>query len=456
LVLGNQFEALVGVNENGVSIPLGAKRWEISDDFKEFRFFIDSSRTFPDGSRLTAGDFKRSWETAAKLNPISANNSLLDVLYKIEGFQEFKNTGSIPGLTVVNDDILEIRFSSPFRMALEHLQGNRFAAFREINGKFFGTGVFELEEISQDHVLMHPRTDLKLGEIPTMDVRFIPPKSIVDSLLSGEIDAIHYQSGHTEDAIRLRDDSIGVIVGQNSLHITLGLNTKRTSFFASPGRRRALQYLISKAVQQNRSVLPAAPFFDADLQFFMPIQAGRLDNNEMAGFVSEGRDSVNELLEASKKHPIVVKVTLATRKIIDLLKALGLQLSDKSSALPPKEIIALRYSKNGPDMLVENFSVASGDPDGIYHILGKNGAIRIPYVYSEAVGDLLEEGRKLVDVSSLDEHYKKVSRALLTEVPMVHLGFARALTAYRKDRVEIETQILRRNQGHLHFMRAKR
>jgi ABC-type transport system substrate-binding protein len=118
-------------------------------------------------------------------------------------------------------------------------------------------------------------------------------------------------------------------------------------------------------------------------------------------------------------------------------------------------MIALSYSADGPDILVESFSVDSVDPDGIYHALGKNGAIRTPYVYSEVVGDLLEEGRKIVDTTALDGHYKKVSESLLNDVPMVHLGFGRSATFFRRDRVEVDSSFLARHQGQLSFLRPK-
>ena len=455
LVLSNQFEALVGVNDSGVSIPLGAKRWEISDDFRVFRFYIDTVRTFSDGSHLTARDFKRSWEVAAKLQPISANNSLLDVLYKIEGFEAFQTKGTISGLAALNDDILEIRFASPFRQALEYLQGNRFAAYKDVDGKPVGTGIFVISEVEQNHVILKPRVDLGFANLPTLDVRYFPTDEIAEKLLKGEIDAIHYMSGHTADAALLFDSSIETIFAQSSINLSLSLNGNTNSLFSKRSNRRALQFLVLETLKKERTLLPQEPYFESDFQFFLPFQAGRLDEPEVRSFIEAGATDVANLIAESKKKPIVAKASSSTKHVLELLKAAGLHLSSDSGTMPAKEFVALSYQSDGPDILVDAFSVASGDPDGIYHVLGKNGAIRTPYIYSEAVNELLEEGRKIVDVGSLDEHYKKVSRALLTEVPMVHLGFARALTAFRKDRVEIDAKVLRRNQGQLHFMRAK-
>lgn len=455
LVLSNQFEALVGLNDNGVSVPLGATSWTVSDDFRKYRFKINTSRTFPDGSHLTAFDFKRSWEEAVRLEPVSANSSLLDVLYKIEGFESFDQSGTIAGLRAIDDSTLEIVFSSPFRMALEHLQGNRFAAFKERDGKFLGTGVFQIEEIGEHHIIMHPRTEPQFAGIPTLDVRYIQADSIISTLLEGETDAIFYLTGNSPQIERLDDPKVQTLAGQDSLNLALGLNQNRHSPFSIQENRLALQYLVGKAASEHPEFLPRKSYFDTDPQFFMPIQSGRLENEEVKALTDAGQRYVHQLMEVSKAKPLMVKSTMSNARIIELVKSTGLSLDARSGPISAKEFFETVYASDGPDILISGFSVASGDPDGLYHILGEKGAIRCPYVYSRMVGDLLEEGRKIIGVENLDLHYKIVSRALFTEAPMIHLGFAKAVLAYRKDRVDVDTTVLRRNQGQMHFLRAK-
>ncbi len=63
------------------------------------------------------------------------------------------------------------------------------------------------------------------------------------------------------------------------------------------------------------------------------------------------------------------------------------------------------------------------------------------------VNDLLEDGRKILDFDKLDGHYKKVSRAVLEEVPFIHLGFLKEMVILRKDKVQVGTNYMSRETG---------
>lgn len=77
-------------------------------------------------------------------------------------------------------------------------------------------------------------------------------------------------------------------------------------------------------------------------------------------------------------------------------------------------------------------SIVHGDPDGIYHALGQTGAIASKMTMRDSVTELLEQGRGIVEVEGLDTHYKKVTKAILREVPFVHLGFTRRFFIFNK------------------------
>ena len=74
---------------------------------------------------------------------------------------------------------------------------------------------------------------------------------------------------------------------------------------------------------------------------------------------------------------------------------------------------------------------------------------------NEAVAKLLEQGREIVEKDKLDPFYKTVSRKILEEAPLVHLGFNKAVALYRNDRIKVEGELLRRNEGHLHIFEAR-
>lgn len=126
-----------------------------------------------------------------------------------------------------------------------------------------------------------------------------------------------------------------------------------------------------------------------------------------------------------------------------------------SGVVEPKVRIGAYYKTYEPDVIALNSSVVNSDPDGIYHVLGRKGAIGSPIAQRERVMQLVEEGRQIMDVEMIDSHYAKVTRAVLDEVPFVHLGFAKSISLIRADKVQTEVETVLRNQGHFNFFKRK-
>ena len=454
LTLSNQFEALVGFNENGVYVPLASTEWSVSPDYKVFRFVIDTTRKFSDGVQLSAKHFKQSWETSLKLDPKSSNNSLLDILYKVEGFSDFEKTGSISGITVIDDATLEIRFSTPFRMALEQLSGNRFSAYREVDGHFLGTGAYVITELGPELLRLTPNSYFVK---PVRDSILLSTTRAVDAvsdLAQGKVDVVAYAMGATISKDLEKNSDLSTIVGQDALHRAFYTNAQKGHFFENKKFRQALQYLVYEYYKKNPAAIGNPIYTKFDMQVYLPFQAGRIEDNEVDLIIEIGKKYVPDLIEAAKLNPPVL-IETPEASIKPVLQAIGLEISSKSRVVEKAEIIDIIYKGTESDLIPGNFGVASGDPDGIYHKLGKSGAIASPMTNNVAVAELLEEGRRIIEKEKLDLFYKTVSRKILEEVPFVHVGFNKAIAVYRNDKIKVEDTILRRNEGHLNIYEAK-
>lgn len=454
LTLSNQFEALVGFNENGIYVPLASKEWSITPDFKVFKFIIDTNRKFSDGVKLTAHRFKESWENSLKLDPKSSNNSLLDILYKVEGFENFKKIGTLSGVKVIGDDVLEVHFSTPFRMALEHLSGNRFSAFREVNGKFIGTGAYIIEELSPDHLRLTPNSYFPNPAKLPIDLYSVRVSDVVPDLSAGKLDVIAYTMGASISDELEKNSHLSTIVGQDALHRALYPNSQKGRLFEKKEYRQALQYLIYEFLKNDPQFLGNSTYTKFDMQVYLPLQAGRIETNEVEEIIQQGKKHVPALIAATQKKPLVVVETSET-SMCEVLAKIGLSVSSQSQVLEKNQVIDMVYKGDGADIITGNFGVASGDPDGIYHKLGKAGAIASPMTNNPPVAELLEDGRKITDKDKLDSFYQNVTRKILEEAPIVHMGFNKAIAVYRNDKIKAEGQILRRNEGHLHIFEAK-
>lgn len=454
LTLSNQFEALVGFNENGVYVPLASTEWSVSPDYKVFKFVIDTSRKFSDGVSLSAKHFKDSWEASLKLDPKSSNNSLLDILYKVEGFSDFEKSGKISGLRVIDDSTLEIHFSSPFRMALEQLSGNRFSAYREVDGKFLGTGAYVISEIGPELLRLTPNPYFAKPLKDSILLSTTRATDAVSDLASGKVDVVAYAMGATISNDLEKNSDLSTIVGQDALHRAIYTNSQKGHFFENKKFRQALQYLLYEYYKKSPEALGNPIYTKFDMQVYLPLQAGRIGDIEVESIINHGKQYVAQMLEAAKIHPpILVETKESSIKLI--LKSIGLEISPKSRVVEKSEIIDIIYKGEEADLIPGSFGVASGDPDGIYHKLGKSGAIASPMTNNMAVSELLEEGRRIIDKEKLDSFYKNVTAKILEEVPLIHIGFNKAVAIYRNDKITAEERILRRNEGHLHIFEAK-
>lgn len=448
LTLSNQFEALVAFSGVGKYVALAAKHWTISPDYRVFRFQIDTSRKFSDGVPLSARHFKESWENSYRLNPQSANNSLLDVLYKLEGFSDFATKNEFTGLKVIDDATLEVRFASPFRMALEHLSGNRFAAFREVNEKFLGTGAYVIEDLGGEKLHLTPNPYYPTPAKNSILLSSVIGSDTIDALESGKVDAVAYVMASTVSSEKLKEGNLSTVVGQDALHRALYMNAQRGRLFSSVHHRQALQYLIYEYLKQKPELIGNPAFTSFDMQVYLPLQSGRLEEKQVAELVEKGKPYVEGLLEAARKSPPVL-IETRDNSMRSVLEAVGLTLSEMSRVVDKSTIIDIIYKGEEADLIPGNFGIASGDPDGIYHKLGRSGAIASPMTNNDAVADLLEEGRRLIAKEELDPFYQKVNRKILEEAPFVHLGFNKAISVYRNDRIRVERNLLRRNEGDL-------
>ena len=442
-ILGNQFEPLVDMERGGMIVPFAARSWKVSHDYRKYTFKIDPSRKFSDGSRLTAMDFKRSWEEGFKIQSKLAMKSMMDVLYKIEGVDKFSERGEISGLQVIDDETFEVNFSTPFRIALDHLTGSRFAAFKIVNGKYIGTGPYVIEESNVDKVTLKKNPFAKLPGMDTVFVVSKPAQQCESDIKNGLIDVYAF-AGRLSYSGPCHNEEIGCIEGFEAAHNVALVNGLPGRIFEDPTLRLALQYILT---QENMGINPAGMFPDGillnkeiDPQPFLNLQAGRLPNKEAFEIIAEGKNQIDKLVNASKKRPLVLvygKGSIVADVVMKILNGYGVKIGRQLETLSTGETQQIMNVKKEADIALIRSSVVDGDPDGIYHALGKNGAIASEMTLRPRVSQLLEEGREIQDITKLDEHYRKVSVAILSEVPWVHFGFLLEKTVYRADRLNV-------------------
>jgi hypothetical protein len=454
-LLHNVFECLVR-NRLGVIEPLAAKSWTVSADRKIFTFEIDSLRKFSNGEKLTAQHFKKAWEDALRFEKKSSNKSLLDVIYKIEGFSDFEKKGEISGVRVHSDTKLEVVFASPFRSALEELAAARYAAAIYTEKGNFGTGAYVLEKDEGERAEFSRNPFWKDETLfDQVEVRVVDPSSAEKLLRAKELDAYYYM--RRGGAPNCNDDeALECLSGAEAGHEIVNLNAMAGRFFEDRELRLAFQTLVWKVLREKGLAAVANnPVFRFDPQFYLPFQAGRLTDEDAEKRIAAGESAIKRLISASEKNPVYAVTNRGNFKLFEELQAEGLVLDKRSRVITLKEAISIAHKTREADVFFIGASVNHGDPDGAYHLLGKNGSIGSPMIHREKVADLLETGREILEIEKLHPFYQQVGAAILEEVPFVHVGMTSDQIAFRKEKVQSAKVVLGRAGNDFAILRKR-
>lgn len=443
-LLSHQFESLVREGPGGTIFPGLAKTWTVSRDFTSFSFKLDSAKRFSNGKSLSAKSVKEAWEYGLSLEPISANHSLQDVLYLVEGYDEFKSTGRLKGLEVLAPDLIAVHFKKQFRTALTEFSTGRMSIFIRDDQMTLGTGPYiieEIKELSDHHLRLSPnKYSLVARSFEQVEVAVVEPKEFNSAFQNGTIDFYAFSDRAVLDGSNTIR-SVTSILGTESGHSVAMVNGLKGRLFSDQNLRKALQFLITQNLKKEMMPPSYQINFEIDPQTYLRNQPGRIEDSEALDLIEKGRPYIRDLIEASKSQPIHLVTSEPFNWLQPLLVNLGLNFSRKSGFVPVRDRVHMYYQTFEPDLMISGASLASGDPDGLFHLLSKDGAISSPMIIRENISHLLDQGRSILDCKKLDDFYKKVTVAIIDEVPFIHLGFLRTMHSYDPTKIELRVDL---------------
>ncbi len=168
------YEPLVKYGQNGTIEPWLAKDWDISEDGKEYTFYLREDVTFSDGSDFNAENVKMNFD--AVINNAELHNWL-----------EYVN--QIEKTSVIDNNTFQITLTNAYYPLLQDLTLIRPLRFlgemgfpddrNTANGvkKPIGTGPWMLKDYQKDEYAVFQRNENYWGELPNVDeviVRVIP------------------------------------------------------------------------------------------------------------------------------------------------------------------------------------------------------------------------------------------------------------------------------------------
>jgi peptide/nickel transport system substrate-binding protein/oligopeptide transport system substrate-binding protein len=144
-------------------VAAAARRWEISEDKKEWTFTIRDGARYQNGDPVRAEDFRAAWISLLEPSRDSPYSSLFDI---IEGAREYRlgridNAGKV-GIYAKDDKTLTVRLNAPASFFPSMLCHHSFSPIHPsmlddaawVSRRPLSNGPFYIEEFDEDHLLL--------------------------------------------------------------------------------------------------------------------------------------------------------------------------------------------------------------------------------------------------------------------------------------------------------------
>lgn len=239
VLLGNVYEGLVRIDEDGAVVPLLARDFSVSEDGLVYTFLLGEA-SFHDGSAMTADDVVWS------LRRVS-DQSATDVLPAV--LQQFARVADV---SAVGDEVV-VTLSERDNDLLFNLTQRGGVILREgstgLADSANGTGPFRLASWDRGNAITLERFDEYWGEpaaSATVIFRYVQDATALsNAMLAGEIDVLStVQAPELLSAFENRDD-LKIDEGYTSCEVTLGMNNSRAPL-DDVRVRRAIRHAIDK------------------------------------------------------------------------------------------------------------------------------------------------------------------------------------------------------------------
>lgn len=195
------FSGLVTIDRELQIKPDLAKDWTVKDG-KVFTFNLRSDAAFHDGKKVTANDFKYSYERACdpRTGSVVADTYLGDIVGCRDKLQ--RRAQQVSGVKVVNETTLEITIDAPKQYFIAKLtyptafvvdEKNVTSGGRNWTSKPNGTGPFKLQRYDIGQRIVLERNDTYYGDPK-------PSLKTIDFMLAGGSTMIMYENGELDIA----------------------------------------------------------------------------------------------------------------------------------------------------------------------------------------------------------------------------------------------------------------
>jgi peptide/nickel transport system substrate-binding protein/oligopeptide transport system substrate-binding protein len=428
------FNGLVRLGDDMGIAPDIALSWVVSENALRYLFNLRSGVRFSSGRKVTAIDFKYSFERVLDPETRSPNTWIFD---KVLGAREYMDgeADEVEGIRVVDDHTIEIRLSKPFSpfLGLLTMPAAYVVPLEEVlhQGKDFsshpvGTGPYKLSEwLPNRHLRLERSLDYfsEPAKVPGIVYRVIPEElTAVTEFEIGNLDVLTIPTSAFERYMGSKKwkNLVSSIKGTNTYYI--GLNSERPPF-NDPELRRAMNYAIDRArildtLYEGKGRLSSGPVPDILRQWQAP-----------EGYAYDP-DKAREIISANKSlkdRRIKFFIAAGYQISVDIAEVAQSYLADVGLKV---EIQQLEWSafkeavNNGEaDMFWLSWWADYPDPENflfpLFHSKNIGPAGNRARYKNPEIDKLIELGQHAPDLEQRNKWYSEAEEMIVSDAPWV-------------------------------------
>jgi serine/threonine protein kinase/ABC-type transport system substrate-binding protein len=426
-ILGNVFETLLSVDEQGHVVPSLCESWEVLEQGKTFLFTLRPNVLLHDGRRLTAQDIKSYCEREMRLS----KDVLPAAFAAIRGASEYlKGTSNnVEGMLAQSDNKLVIELHEPLPIYPALLTDYRSA----IACEKLGTGPFRLVSFQPDHIVLERNEHHWSGDSAPLDsIEFrcgMSSAEIAAGLRSGELDL----------AGNLSPQDLEQVLQDQQLRAGLVEAPQKIVYFAlfnhnSPlGRIPELRQALSGVVRTHDLIRSTLGRFAQPADGLLP--PGILGHEPGRRHQPLSQEKVVELLKSAGAtpstplrlkaavHPILQdRYVSLTRALFKVWSGFGVEISIETPTMT--SFLEKDENSEGIDLRIGRWNADYDDPDNFTYSLfySESGRFRKFYC-SKEMDHWIEEARSESRPAVREKLYAKIESFLIDTgfvLPLFH------------------------------------
>jgi len=445
----NIHEGLVRFGHGTRVLPAVAKEWNLSADGRVYTFHLNPEATFHSGRTVTAKDVVYSFHRS--MSP-KLDNEGKWFLEWAEGIDEYiqGRSETISGLSAPDEHTVEIRLKEPLAFFLymltapeasvlptEMIDEHTLKLLRPV-----GCGPFHVVEATKDRVLMEKFPQYHQADIPHLD-RLIFDYSARDGdesihlLETGQVDFV--PALPNESSEKLLQDPFWA----NHAEMALNLNTTFIAIrcdlepFHVKETRQALNYAVDReylaSLSPHSRPTPANGMLPPGILAYSPDRKGYHYDRDKARWL---------MSKAGYSNGVDLKVPLDESRVnqlrdfhalVEMWRGAGIRIIPET--LTHEAFVELRKKEGRPILYSTGWFADYPDPDNFLYVLFHSGAgdiLDLKYA-NERLDDLVERGRRCLDIDERIELYREAEDIVVDDAPCVFLYHSQGLVPHQPD-----------------------